>query len=262
MNKVIINIAEEFPVLRSAPIVEAVIDIRAFPVKPFEESAVRSSLEEKLGGYSFLDSHHEIHHEVRFDGEKPPEPVMINMGWKGARFQSSDQKNIAQFNRDGFVFSRLAPYQDWQSFSQEGKSLWSVFKEIADPATIGRIGLRFINRIELPPGELDIEQYLRNAPAPPANLDLPFLGFMHQETLVAPGHPYAINLIRTIQPPQNPSVTGIAVILDIDVFTIESIAQPVENDDNKLAHSLHEMRWLKDKAFFGSITESGLERFK
>jgi len=109
---------------------------------------------------------------------------------------------------------------------------------------------------------MNIEQYLRNAPIPPADLDLPFLGFMHQETLGVPGHPYAINLIRTIQPPQYPADSGIAIILDIDVFTLQPLEQPVENDDNKLTDMLDEMRWLKDKIFFGSITEKGLEKFK
>lgn len=262
MNKITINIADDFPVLASAPIAEAVIDIRAFPSKAFEESAVRPSLEAKLDGYSFLDSHREIHYEVRSEGQKPPEQSIKDLGWRGVRFQSTDQKNIAQFKRDGFVFSRLAPYGNWQFFSQEGKSLWSVFKNIAAPVTIDRIGLRFINRIELPHGELNIELYLRNAPVPPINLDLPFLGFMHQETLGVPGYPYAINLIRTIQPPQNPVENGIAIILDIDVFTFQPIAQPIENGDSRLTSMLNEMRWLKDKTFFGSITGEGLENFK
>jgi uncharacterized protein (TIGR04255 family) len=262
MNKITINIVEEFPVLPSAPIVEAVIDIRSFPSIAFEESAIRSSLEEKLVGYSFLDSRHEFQHEIKIEAKKPLESLTKGLGWKGVRFHSTDQKNLAQFNRDGFVFSRLAPYQNWQSFSQEGKNLWSVFKEIANPVNIGRIGLRFINRIELPPGEMNFEQYMTHAPVPPSDLDLPFIGFMHQETLVAPGHPYAINLIRTIQPPQNTTDTGFAIILDIDVFTMLPIAQPIENCDTNLSHSLDEMRWLKDKTFFGSITDKGLERFQ
>lgn len=262
MNKIAIDTTYEFPVFAAAPIVEAVIDIRAFPSIAFEESSVRASLEQKLTDYKYLDSHREIHYQVKAEGNNPPEQTIKDMGWKGARFQSTDQKCIAQFNRDGFVFSRLAPYENWQSFVQQTKSLWAVFKEIAAPATIGRIGLRFINRIELLPGELEVELYLRNAPVPPADLDLPFMGFMHQETLVVPGHPYAINIIRTIQPPQIPVDNGFAIILDIDVFTLLPIEHPIENDDIRLSHMLDEMRWLKDKSFFGSMTEKGLERFK
>ncbi len=262
MNKITINTDEEFPVLADAPIAEAVIDLRAFPSNVFEEAAVKSSLEKKLGGYSFLDSHREIHYEVRSEGEKPPEQSIRDLGWRGVRFQSTDQKNLAQFNRDGFAFSRLEPYDNWQSFFQEGKFVWSVFKDIAAPITIDRIGLRFINRIQLPPGEMNFEQYITNAPAPPSGLDLPFFGFMHQETLAVPGHPYAINLIKTIQQPQNPADNGVSIILDIDVFTFQPIAQQVENDDNTLSQMLNEMRWLKDKTFFGSITDKGLERFR
>ena len=262
MDKIKINTAEEFPTLTSAPVAEAVIDIRAFPSKAWEESVVSVFLEEKLEGYAFLDSHREIHHEVKSEGEKLPELSVSDLGWRGIRFQSADSKNIAQFNRDGFVFSRLDPYNNWLSFFKAGKSLWYVFKDIAAPVTIDRIGLRFINRIELSHGELNIERYLKNAPVAPVNLDLPFLGFMHQETLGVPGYPYAINLIRTIQPPQNPADNGIAIILDIDVFTLQPIAHPIENDDDMLDNALNEMRWLKDKTFFGSITDEGLEVFK
>ena len=163
-----------------------------------------------------------------------------------------------QFNRDGFVFSRLEPYPDWSSFSDEGLSLWRIFKEIAQPVQINRAGLRFINRIELPPENPRLDEYIKSAPEPPQNLDLPFLGFMHHETLAVPEHPYAINLIRTIQPPQGETGKGMGLIFDIDVFTIK----PLDLDETGLARILEEMRWLKNKVFFGSITEKALGGFQ
>jgi uncharacterized protein (TIGR04255 family) len=89
-------------------------------------------------------------------------------------------------------------------------------------------------------------------------LDLPFQGFMHHDTLAVPEHPYAMNVIRTIQPPQANGHAGTALILDIDVFT----TQGFELDDEILRRRLLEMRWLKNKAFFGSITEKALEMFR
>jgi uncharacterized protein (TIGR04255 family) len=81
---------------------------------------------------------------------------------------------------------------------------------------------------------------------------------MHHDVLAVPGHPYAINIIRTIQPSTGNGGAGTGVILDIDVFT----AQEFEPDEGKLVHRLLEMRWLKNKAFFGSVTEKALERFR
>jgi len=50
----------------------------------------------------------------------------------------------------------------------------------------------------------------------------------------------------------------LALILDIDVFT----TQPLELEQSMLVRRLLEMRWLKNKVFFGSVTEKALELFR
>jgi uncharacterized protein (TIGR04255 family) len=249
---------ESFEHLPHAPIVEAVIDIRARAAQKLEESSVRSRLEPSLEAYGFLDSQRQFHGEVKLEPGKPPSQLVRDVGWKGVRFRSSDEKHIAQFNRDGFVFSRLEPYTEWKQFSGEGLRLWNIFRELAQPMAIHRIGVRFINRLQLPPGELRFEDYIQPAPTSPFGMELPFHGFMHHDRLAVPGHPYGINLIRTIQPSTGNGGAGVGVILDIDVFT----DQEFELDEAKLVHRLLEMRWLKNKAFFGSVTKKALERFR
>jgi uncharacterized protein (TIGR04255 family) len=246
---------EIFENLPRAPIVEAVIEIRARATQTLEESSLRSSLEPRLDGYGFLDSLRGYHGEVMIEGGKPPSQKVSDLGWMGVRFRSSDGKHITQFKRDGFVFSRLEPYDTWEQLFGESQRLWSIFKEVAQPVDIQRIGLRYINRIKLPPGELHFEDFIQPAPSTPRELDLPFDGFMHYDTLVVPGHPFAINVIRTIQ---RPSGGGDALILDIDVFT----TQENSLDNTLTSRRLLEMRWLKNKVFFGSITKKALEMFR
>jgi len=256
-NKLIINLDEEFPHLSHAPIIEAVIDIRALAVEGFEEQAVRDFLQPRLDGYKYLDSQKTVQYGIA-SVEKPLRPVFKDLGLKGLRFQSQDKKYIAQFNRDGFVCSRLEPYPDWNSFSGEGLRLWTLFMEMAQPKEINRVGLRFISRIEIPSSRFEFDDYISPAPEPPRNLSLPFHGFMHHDTLAVPGHPYAINLIRTIQPPQPEARIGVSLILDIDVFTTHGL----EIETPELKRILEEMRWLKNKSFFGSVTEKALEGFR
>jgi len=249
---------EVFEILPKAPVVEAVIDIRARAMKAFEETPARTHLEAELDGYLFLDSQRTVKHEVKLEPGKPPSQMVEDMGWKGLRYQSLDKKHIAQFNRDGFVFSRMEPYVDWLQFTSEGLKLWNVFRELAQPTEIHRIGLRFINRIVLPAGELRFEDYIQPAPTAPAGLALPHVGYMHQDTLAVTGHPYGINVIRTIQLPQTTGTESVALILDIDVFTVKEF----ELGEAGLSRRLEEMRWLKDKIFFGSITEKAKEMFR
>jgi uncharacterized protein (TIGR04255 family) len=249
---------EKFENLPRAPIVEAVIEIRARATKSLEETSLRTAIEPELAGYVFLDSLREFHSEVKLEGGKPPIQKVSDAGWKGVRFRSSDEKHIAQFNRDGFVFSRLEPYLTWEELESEGKRLWNIYKDFAQPVEIQRLGLRFINRIKLPPGELLFENYIQPAPSSPHGLELPFHGFMHKDTLGVPGHPYAINVIRTIQQLNGGVDGGVALILDIDVFT----TQGFDLDNTVLQRRLLEMRWLKNKVFFGSITAKALEMFR
>jgi len=253
-----IRLEEAFGHFPRPPIVEAVIDIRARPTKAFEESGVRMYLEKALSSYCFLDSQREYQHNVRVENGKPASQQLHDLGWRGTRFQSEDKKHISQFNRDGFVISRLSTYESWQQFSEEGVRLWKIFKTLAEPSDILRVGLRFINRIPLPPGEQSIEDFIHPAPAPPGNFKLPFINYLHHDTLAVPGHPYAINVIQTVQPAQASAGDGVALILDIDVFTTEGI----ELSDETLSRRLLEMRWLKNKVFFGSITDRTKELFR
>ena len=249
---------EIFENLPRAPIVEAVIEIRARATQTLEDSSLRSTLEPRLDGYDFLDSLRGYHGEVMIEGGKPPSQKVSDLGWMGVRFRSSDGKHIAQFKRDGFVFSRLEPYDTWEQLFGESQRLWSIFQEVAQPANIQRIGLRYINRIKLPFRELHFEDFIQPAPSTPQGLDLPFHGFMHHDTLAVPEHPYAINVIRTIQQPSGNVDGGIALILDIDVFTTHGF----DLDETLIGRRLLEMRWLKNKVFFGSITKKALEMFR
>ena len=134
--------------------------------------------------------------------------------------------------------------------------MWQLHTELAQPTEVQRLGLRFINRIAVPQEGLRLEDYLEAPPKAPQGMDLPLAGFLHQDTLTVSGYPYGITFTQTVQPPQAPETGGL--ILDIDVFT----TQPLNLDEDKLDRHLSEMRWLKNKVFFGSITRKVLETIR
>jgi uncharacterized protein (TIGR04255 family) len=113
LQAVDIKLDEKFENLPHAPIVEAVIEIRGRATEALEETSLRAAIEPKLAGYVFLDSLREYQGEVKFESGKLSSQKVQDVGWKGIRFRSIDEKHIVQFNRDGFVFSRLEPYVTW-----------------------------------------------------------------------------------------------------------------------------------------------------
>ena len=257
MPVVKINPHEEFPHLRNAPIVEAVIDFRARAETGWTESRITEALKTLLPDYPKRLSMSGFQHEFTLGPGAVPEGTRMETGWVGLRCQTEDGLHVAQFNRDGFMFARLRPYDQWEQLVGEGLRLWKLFVEIAEPSEIQRMGLRFINRISLPPGDNRIEDYLEPAPAEVRDVELPFQHFFHQDTFGVPGYPYAVRLVRTIQPQQGPDPQSSGIILDIDVFT----TQPFEPDPQTIEQRLTEMRWLKNKMFFGSVASKALEAF-
>ena len=127
------------------------------------------------------------------------------------------------------------------------------YLELSKATQVQRIGLRFVNRIVMSPPDLNTDNYLSGGPKPPEGLDFSFHNFMHHDTWAVPSHPFAINVIRAFQ-----ALPGqIAVILDIDVFS----TVPFELLSGTLEKRLAEMRWLKNKTFFGIINPKQIEQF-
>ena len=251
--KIKINLEEEFPHLPHAPIVEAVIHWRARPEKNIQSNELHQQFIEELPDYPDTHDQHEVLIKTQISSAESS--IHQQNNWHGFRFESEDKLHIAQFTRNGFVFSRLAPYQQWDSFESEAQRLWKIYERLAAPLEIDRLGVRFINRIT----PVDLEQlgdYLKLPPQGPASLGLPIRGFMRKATFDVPGHKYNMNVIQTIQPSPDQS-EGFGLILDIDVFT----TQPISRDDKILGERLREMRWLKDKAFFSFLSSDAIKRF-
>ncbi|MFH0937822.1 MAG: TIGR04255 family protein [Planctomycetota bacterium] len=171
-----IDMSEKFLHLTHAPIVEAVIEIRARTQISWDQNAIAAWLKPRLPDYPIAHMQNEFHAEVTFEPQGITKQNHCNLGLKGVRFQSADKLHVAQFNRDGFVFSRLQPYENWRQLRSEAIRLWALHCELAKPADIQRLGLRFINRILVMAEKIQLEEYLRIPPQSPPNLNLPLTG--------------------------------------------------------------------------------------
>ncbi len=237
--------------------VEAVIEFRARAAEGFDEGSARTHFESSLKGYSFLHSSRTFQHNSILE-EGTWKTQVEDLGWKGMRFQSDDKTRVIQFNRDGFVFSRLPPYVDWTSFSSEALSLWDLYRAIAAPPDVQRTGLRYINRIPLPLVSTDLDSILKKGPTLPDGLELPVLEFQQQETLVVPETSYFIRLTRSMPPFFPGAEQAPGIVFDIDVFC----GLATDPEPEVLRPVLEDLRWLKNKAFFGFLTRETLERLK
>ena len=240
-----------------APIVEAAVHWRARAGRQLDEGELRAKLAELLPDYPSQEPqrHFALEFLTTFSENEPQHITKRHDGWLGFRLTSEDKKSVAQFSRDGLVFSRLKPYEDWNHFAAEARRLWRMFVDFASPEEIQRLGVRFINRMEgCTPDNL--KEYLKDPPTCPSSL--PLIEFLYQSTFNVPGHSLGVRIVKTLQSECQGLTVEMGLLLDVDVFT----TNPISCDDGTMDAILPKMRWLKNRTFFGLLTQSAIDRFK
>ncbi|MGD9690189.1 MAG: TIGR04255 family protein [Phycisphaerales bacterium] len=248
-----IDLSERFERLSRAPIAEAVLELRCSATSPWDETEIAPKIKAALPDYPMVDSLRAVSFAMSFQPPSVASPAQQAASqqdsWVGLRVRCSNQPQIATLTRELFAFSRLQPYVDWSTFTDEAIRLWRFHASIAKPVDIQRVGARSINRIPVPAASLDFSRYFVGMTDP--GCSLPRSGFLHQEVFAVPGHPYQVQLIRTMQPPSADSLDSVGLIVDIDVSTVE----PIGIEESTIRRHLPFMRWLKNKVFFAGITE-------
>lgn len=252
MDNFKMNMDSSFPKLRNAPIIEAIIEIRTKATAEWEEILTTEKIRTLTPDYPEWQTVKGYHFSLN-PGIEENERVKENQNWEGLRIFSENKRYVANFNKDYFALSRLEPYENWSAFEKEFFRVWEIYCMVAKPANIYRTGLRFINRISVKGTSVNVEEFINVSKVQFADVPFPMITFQNQCTFSIPNYNYQTNFIQAAQPKND----GVDLILDIDVSSIETI----EIGDETLSTKLNEMRWIKNKFFYGNITEKTKEMF-
>jgi uncharacterized protein (TIGR04255 family) len=245
---------EQFPHLRSSPIVESVIQWTARSLFAPQNLDWQTPFKDRLPEFptSFPTHWQSIETMIVSDGSAQQS---VNRPWTGLRLESDDKKWIVQADYQGVVLSRLHPYCGWDEFASLSLKVWEAYRSCAEPTEIQRLSIRSINQIDIDSFE-NVRFYLQHPPECLDNAELPAIGFMYQSLHCIPHEPYQVNVVRTI-PPKSTGVYEIPkLIVDIDSMTTE----PNLDLDSSQSHLLA-LKWLKDKTFFNLITQEAIRKF-
>ncbi len=246
---------DKWPHLSSAPITEAVIE--------FQFSDSESLTIEVLRNIShLLESMYPIEQEKKSQVIRAvvkgstPETEYIDEGTIGFTRRSEDGIKIIQLLQDRFAYSHLAPYTTWDDLEQGAFEAWNIFRKEVGIKHIKRVGVRFLNRLDI---DLPIKDFADYLYSPPVISDkLPQAVMMHAQRVVLPNKD--IEAIAII----NQSVEGVdhdkkivPVILDIDVGKIGNFEASEEN----ILQILRSLQGYKNDIFFGYITPKALEKY-
>lgn len=100
--------------------------------------------------------------ELKLEEASPPQAIPHPDGFK---LSSEDGADLILLKPHTITTSRLAPYTSWESLIGRAKENWQVWKRVVEYREIARVGVRIINRIDIPlkdaPDKLRTEDYLR-----------------------------------------------------------------------------------------------------
>ncbi len=242
--------------LGKAPLREAIIDLRVLSRKGIDVDSLANIGSEFADRYPRRSDQMSVTGELQLSSKeglvaRTAEHIRI-----GYMFHSEDKSQVVQFRTNGFTFSRLKPYTDWEQLFPEAMELWSRYVELANPDRVVRLATRYVNDMTFPL-PMTLSDYLVAPPPQPPGVPGDVIGFLTQLAVRDPSSGSKVRIIQTIGELRQDTAS---IILDIDAFQDGLSIDP--RDAAQLIERFQSLRLLKNQVFFSSITEIAAGRFE
>ena len=233
-----------------APITESIINVQfADPVSPELLEKLKAQLSKE---YPFVEGWSEL--AVSFD--LATKDTRTDETSKGVRFKSLDNLDVLIAADKQIAVSRLAPYTGWDTFFARARRDWEIFKKLAGYRRISQVGVRYINRIDIPQtgAALNVDEYLLIGPNVPQPPFPPMQNTTMQIRCPTPKGEIICNSARV----DSPVVNHHSFVLDIDVIRRIDIPQK----DDELWAYITEVRDQKNMLFEACVTDKARALFR
>lgn len=148
-------------VYENPPLIEAVCEFQFEPSQPWDWTIPGLIYAEIKEEFPKKKQQNVIEMEVRADQE-------ITQSVKGGiarmQFLRGDERALVQVGPNLLAVSHLKPYPTWNKFQEMVINGLAVYRKVASPKALRRIGLRYINRLEIPQPQIKIEDYILAIP--------------------------------------------------------------------------------------------------
>ena len=232
----------------NAPIVEAIVDVRIEPEVGARGDYSADDFEELRNDLPTVEPQLTYVFQSPLLTDKPPLQQFKPMG---LRFRSEHE--VLQIRVDGFTFSMLKPYTNWDDLITRAKKYWRLYAEKRGTASIVRLGLRYINLMHFPL-DVPLTKFLLSPPQLPETLGRPLRRFFSAFEIDQDNDTHA-NIIQTVQPV---TADKLPFVLDIDAYRVGAYAM----DDARLWETFDALHRFKNEIFFNSITEEAKELWR
>lgn len=232
----------------NAPITEALFDIRVDPVLGVEVAEIARLHSLISVDYPEARPRRLWQTRLEFKDDRQVRASAEDGGIDGYLFWNGDKTQVAQFRLDGFTFSRLKPYDAWETHFPEAMRLWTIYRDRLGPLNIKRVATRFINSIEIAEPSVELGDYFVNPPQPPDDLPQELGGFLSR-LFIRFEKGIVASTTFTSQQPAKPGTSQF--IFDIEVFT--DVGSP--SGDAGLADRFDSLKEIKNRIFESYLTD-------
>jgi uncharacterized protein (TIGR04255 family) len=238
------------PQYKRPPIVEAIIEIRL--EQPLSQDEVDGVLARFKPDYPFSDLYWSGSVELDVPGRR----AGYQEESSGYRLASADRADVLLVTTAYISCARLAPYLGWGALRARAKAHWVTWKQAVGHRKVRRIGVRYINRIDIPATTeqtVKIETYLRVYPETGGMKTMT----SYSMQVSGPLDDDKCWLVVNSRLVPSPLVDHASVVLDIDVSRKDDVPQ----SDDEMWALIDRMRMHKNKIFEWSITDRARELF-
>lgn len=249
----------QFPHLTKAPITEAVIDFRVTAREGITAETMEAGLQGKDFGYYKKGPivRGTFGFQLSAGANPGAQALATATSVIGVRLHSHDEKYVAQLSTEGFALSRLEPYETWEELLQEAQRLWPIYVACAEPRFVSRVATRFINNLRLPLQSGDsFGKFLAQQPTFPPDVPQAMSSFLQRFVMHDPTIGATIIVTQALEDLRPGG--EVPVILDLDAFKAERLSP----DSTEMWTCLTQLRVLKNKFFFASITDEAVRIYQ
>jgi uncharacterized protein (TIGR04255 family) len=167
------------------------------------------------------------------------------------QFVSDEKHRMIQLAQDLLVVNQLAPYPHFEDWEPDVYRALRIYRELAQPKNVARLGLRYINRVLIPEKQIRMEDYFTIYPNLPQRL-----GDMHGSFLVrveVPQSDQGHTVVITFGTAPPPPAQEAGQVFLLDLYDLLTMNQLVDEEVLK-----REVRTAHDNivvAFEDSITD-------
>jgi len=217
------------------PIIEALCEFQFVPSQPWDIT-IPGRIYEKIKD-DFPEKRQQVGLGIQFRPTEKGLEHKIESVPPRMQFFSKEKTLLVQIGPDLLVVNRLKPYSTWHQFRPEILKHLKIYQDIVTPKGFKRIGLRYINKINIKSMSIKLEDYFNLYPNVPEDIPQMHTSFLNRIEIRYENNRDKMLLALGSTTPEDSNT--VSMILDLDYILSKPEGIPLDKTEEWLenAHS-------------------------